>query len=293
MPAIVIRTRENDDQIIIGNIGPQRLRYMEDEVQQWKNINASWYASTEVSKTPMFVFEMTRGDYTVDIQCEGYQAVTAKGGETAGQWLGMIAYNDSESDNWGVGIYDNCKISNVSNTSSWKLGHKDTRLNGCGFSRGQIIERDATLSFHINVFKEQGRFFLIAPPVMNADKYNYVVSYADYTDKIMEFGSISVTVDEVNGEKGGPVMPRAVELRPGHTRNSYSTLLVPHPNSVVSDKPSLKNPSDARRMDSTNLDRADKLDIGDVLKFRLSPPPQGESSSGRKKTGNYFGRIKF
>nr|QBA69698.1 putative P5 protein [Peach associated luteovirus] len=161
----------------------------------------------------MFIFPLDEGDWYVDIVCEGYQAVMAIGGDEDKKWLGFIAYNDDEQSNWNVGNYRNVVCSELLVTSSWKFGHKDLVLNGCNFQRGQVIERDSVITFKVKSGSGGGEFFLVGPPVMKTEKYNYVVSYGGYTDKTMEFGSITVCADErADGARGAGIRAKLGDL---------------------------------------------------------------------------------
>lgn len=175
------------------------MKYIKNEAVVDRLISSSWWVNTSVNSQAIFVFDINPGSYSVNISCEGQQSVDHVGGATEGHWLGLIAYGNQSDDNWGVGVYSNCTITKYINTATWRPGHKDLELNGCRFNDGQIVERDAVMSFHVAA-SNQARFYLAAPKTQKADKYNYVVSYGGYTDKTMEFGTITVTIDEQDDE---------------------------------------------------------------------------------------------
>jgi len=176
------------------------MQYIENEKSETKVIDAFWNSNNNVSAQAAFMFPMPEGSYSVNISCEGLQSVDHIGGNEDGYWIGLIAYSNSTGDNWGVGNYKGCEFKNLLITNTWRPGHKDLKLNDCQFTDGQIVERDAVISFHVDASGKDASFYLMAPKTMKTDKYNYVVSYGGYTNKRMEFGTISVTCDESDVE---------------------------------------------------------------------------------------------
>lgn len=176
------------------------MQYIENEKCETKTIDSFWSTNNNVSAQAAFVFPVPEGSYSVNISCEGLQSVDHIGGNEDGYWIGLIAYSNSSGDNWGVGNYKGCVFTNFLATNTWRPGHKDLKLNDCQFTDGQIVERDAVMSFHVEASGKDACFYLMAPKTMKTDKYNYVVSYGGYTNKRMEFGTISVTCDESDVE---------------------------------------------------------------------------------------------
>lgn len=176
------------------------MQYIENEKCETKVIDSFWSTNNNVSAQAAFVYPMPEGSYSVNISCEGFQSVDHIGGNEDGYWIGLIAYSNSTGDNWGVGNYKGCTFKNFLATNTWRPGHKDLKLNDCQFTDGQIVERDAVMSFHVDATGTDACFYLMAPKTMKTDKYNYVVSYGGYTNKRMEFGTISVTCDEADVE---------------------------------------------------------------------------------------------
>lgn len=174
----------------------QTFQYIENEVSEQRTVKAWWSSNNSVQAQAAFTFPVPPGEYSVNISCEGLQSVDHIGGNRDGYWIGLIAYQNQSGDYWGVGNYVGCEITNLLGTNTWRPGHEDLELNNCKFTDGQIVERDAVISFHVKAKGADPRFYLVAPKTMKADKYNYVVSYGGYTDKRMEFGTISITVDE-------------------------------------------------------------------------------------------------
>jgi hypothetical protein len=176
------------------------MQYIENEKCETKVIDSFWSTNNNVSAQAAFVYPVPEGSYSVNISCEGFQSVDHIGGNEDGYWIGLIAYSNSSGDNWGVGNYKGCSFKNFLATNTWRPGHKDLKLNDCQFTDGQIVERDAVMSFHVEATGTDACFYLMAPKTMKTDKYNYVVSYGGYTNKRMEFGTISVTCDESDVE---------------------------------------------------------------------------------------------
>lgn len=176
------------------------MQYIENEKCESKVIDSFWSTNNNVSAQAAFVFPVPEGSYSVNISCEGFQSVDHIGGNEDGYWIGLIAYSNSSGDNWGIGNYKGCSFKNFLATNTWRPGHKDLKLNDCQFTDGQIVERDGVISFHVDATGTDACFYLAAPKTMKTDKYNYVVSYGGYTNKRMEFGTISVTFDESDVE---------------------------------------------------------------------------------------------
>lgn len=193
-----IGTRESSDSIFVRKLGLQKFQYNTDDVHEDRQLRSWWYSDNSVESQAAFVFPIQEGEYSVQVTIEGLQSVDHIGGNYDGYWIGLIAYGNDVADNWGVGIYNRCTITDLVNTASWRPGHKDLQLNGCKFS-DQIVERDAIMSFKVHAQKDAS-FYLVAPKTKKSDNYNFVVSYGEYTDKRMEFGTISVTIDERNDE---------------------------------------------------------------------------------------------
>lgn len=240
---MTIQTRESDDSIILNRMEPQTFRYLEDNVQSDVQLQSRWYSENSVQAVPMIVIPIQEGDWYIDISCEGYQAVEAQGGPEDKKWMGFIAYNNNANDNWNVGNYSNCSLSGLLVTSSWKFGHKDLELNKCKFQDGQVIERDSVITCNVSAGKGGGQMFLVGPPVMKADKYNYVVSYGEYTNKTMEFGSVTIAIDEKGGSawRFGTLASRKSQCNevmtpmthPSDAGNVESNVLVPVKDSVA------------------------------------------------------------
>lgn len=199
-PYVVIQTRESSDSIAVKAMNDQSFQYIENETSEQRTVKAWWNSNNSVQAQAAFIFPIPAGEYSVNISCEGLQSVDHIGGNRDGYWIGLIAYQNQSGDYWGVGNYVGCDITNLLGTNTWRPGHEDLELNGCKFTDGQIVERDAVISFHVKARGADPKFYLMAPKTMKSDKYNYVVSYGGYTDKRMEFGSISVTVDESDVE---------------------------------------------------------------------------------------------
>lgn len=246
----------------------QTLQYIEDEQCEKRQIRAWWNGNNGVAAQAAFIFPLPPGEYSVNIQTEGQQSVDHIGGNTDGYWIGLIAYTNNNDDNWGIGNYTGCSISKFIATNSWRPGHNDLELNKCRFDKGQVIERDCIMSFHVVASGENPKFYMMAPKTMKADKYNYVVSYGAYSDKRMEFGSISVCCDESASEADRIYKHENTRIRSNHLiSHGQSRLLpdlsqeqsstertvrtrpeLPHVSDDESDGPSPSSPTEAERL---------------------------------------------
>nr|AEI55855.1 P5 [Brassica yellows virus] len=174
----------------------------------------------------MYVFPVPEGAWSVEISTEGYQPTASTTDPNKGKVDGMIAYSDDQSEVWNVGINQNCNITNLKADNSWKYGHPDMEINNCHFNQGQVLEMDGTISFHVETTGSDASFFLVGPAVQKQSKYNYAVSYGAWTDRDMELGLISVSLDEKDGSRGSAMKkPR----REGHSKavSTWETINLP------------------------------------------------------------------
>jgi hypothetical protein len=220
----IISAQGTDDSIIVKDIPDQRFRYVENENFYWFQIAAQWYSNTNTKAVPMFVFPVPIGEWSVEISTEGYQATSSTTDPNKGRIDGLIAY-DNSNEGWNIGAGSNVTITNNKADNSWKYGHPDLEINSCHFNQNQVLEKDGIISFHIKATEKEANFFLVAPPVQKTSKYNYAVSYGAWTDRDMEFGLISVTLDE----KRNSGSPTRKSLRAGHTQVASTTDLVASP----------------------------------------------------------------
>lgn len=224
MAHTIISAQGTDDSIIVKDIPDQRFRYVENENFYWFQIAAQWYSNTNTKAVPMFVFPVPIGEWSVEISTEGYQATSSTTDPNKGRIDGLIAY-DNSNEGWNIGAGSNVTITNNKADNSWKYGHPDLEINSCHFNQNQVLEKDGIISFHIKATEKEANFFLVAPPVQKTSKYNYAVSYGAWTDRDMEFGLISVTLDE----KRSSGSPTRKSLRAGHTQVASTTDLVASP----------------------------------------------------------------
>lgn len=195
MPTSIIKTRGNNEFLDVGPLNNVSMYFWKDEAWSVETLSAGYNLNNRDRATPFFCVPVEKGKYSVYIQCEGFKAVKAKGGSNDGRMNGFITDNSSQMG-WRAYNYDGCVISNYKASNDRVLGHPDLKVNGCSFS-DQLVETDFYCSFHLEVATE-GYFAIQAPPIEKDDHYNYVVSYANYTEKIMEWGSVSIAMDEVN-----------------------------------------------------------------------------------------------
>lgn len=219
-----ISAQGTDDSIIVRDIPDQRFRYVENENFYWFQIAAQWYSNTNTKAVPMFVFPVPDGEWSVEISTEGYQATSSTTDPNKGRIDGLIAY-DNSNEGWNIGVGSNVTITNNKADNSWKYGHPDLEINSCHFNQNQVLERDGVISFHIKATGKEANFFLVAPPVQKTSKYNYAVSYGAWTERDMEFGLITVTLDE----KRNSGSPTRKSLRAGHTQVATITDLMAPP----------------------------------------------------------------
>lgn len=143
----------------------------------------------------MFYFPIPEGEWSVEISAEGYQATSSTTDPNKGYVDGLIAYDDS-NEGWNIGMGNNVVISNNKADNTWKYGHPDLEINTCHFKQRQCLERDGIISFHVKTTGPSATVFVVAPPVQKLSKYNYAVSYGAWTERDMEIGLITVTLDE-------------------------------------------------------------------------------------------------
>nr|WCD57908.1 P5 [Barley yellow dwarf virus] len=143
----------------------------------------------------MFYFPIPEGQWSVEISTEGYQATSSTTDPNKGRVDGLIAYDDS-SEGWNIGIGNNVEITNNKADNTWKYGHPNLEINSCHFKQQQCLERDGVISCHVKTIGPSATIFVVAPPVQKLSKYNYAVSYGAWTERDMEIGLITVTLDE-------------------------------------------------------------------------------------------------
>lgn len=124
-------------------------------------------------------------------------AVKSIKGKADGCWAGMLAY-DATKNGWSVSEYVGCKITNIQGNTTFVCGHPDVKLNDCTFKKDRGVECDFVCSFHLEADDDDSKWLLYVPPIQKSDDFNYIVSYSNYTDKWCEWGSISISIDEVN-----------------------------------------------------------------------------------------------
>jgi hypothetical protein len=190
-----------------------------DESWSIEKLSAGYRVNNRDRAIPYLLIPVEKGKYSVFIQCEGFKAVKAKGGTNDGKMSGFICDNVN-LQGWRAYAYTGCSISNYKTADSNVPGHPDMRVNNCSFT-DQLVERDFSCSFHLEV-PQQGYFGLEAPPIEKSDHFNFVVSYANFTEKIMEWGSVSIAIDEVNdGAYSGSKWDKTTALR-ARLRNQVS-----------------------------------------------------------------------
>jgi len=234
IPKVTIKARQNDDAITVGSLGKQRMHYIENERQYNTNIDSAWYSQTQLKSTPMFYFDVPEGEWSVDVTCEGAQASKSTTEPNKGKADGLIAYTDVADDGWGLGGSYNVQVSSYQNDGSWLYGHPDLEVNSCHFKNSQCLERDAVISCHLKTTGPNAQIFVIAPPIQKQAKYNYTISYGEWTDRLLDLGQLTVVFDEVDAT-GSAHMRKILSLTSaagnGHSGTTSSNISEPplHP----------------------------------------------------------------
>nr|AVQ05167.1 P5 protein [Maize yellow mosaic virus] len=181
------------------------MYYWHDESWSKETMSAGYVQNDSSRATPYFLIPTIVGNYKVYIECEGFQAIKAKGGENNGKMAGFITY-DPQQAGWQAYSWAGCSLSNYKMTDGCVQAHPDLKVNGCSFTKGQCVERDVVISFDLSVASE-GYWALQAPPIEKSDDHNFIVSYGNYTEKILEWGMVSISIDEINSSNDAQRVP--------------------------------------------------------------------------------------
>ena len=192
----MISTRTHDDFVYPKPLGFCTMYKWEDENWTKENFTANYSRNDSDEALPYVLIPCSPGKFSVYVECQGFMVVKARSGNYNGNWLGCVAYNVNRSG-WVVQEYSGCKITNYKVSHTFVSGHPDVVLNDCHFHDGQGVECDSIISFHLECDVD-GFWALQPPPIQKNDHYNYVVSYGDWSDKTLEWGSVSISVDEIN-----------------------------------------------------------------------------------------------
>lgn len=195
---MTITTAQNDQDIDVRGLNSIRMFKWEDESWTTVTLSANFSQNDRISATPYFLIPCYIGTYDVYIECQGDQAVKSIGGKADGCWGGIIAY-DTTKAGWQARTYSGCSMQNYKESRTDVCGHPDVDLNGCKFKANRAVECDYYCSFRL-VVETDGYWALQAPPVMKDSDFNYEVSYGGYTNKTMEWGAVSIAIDEVNNK---------------------------------------------------------------------------------------------
>lgn len=169
----------------------------EDENWQTVTLSAGYAVNDRVRAQPYVIVPADEGQFSVYIEAEGFYNVKSIGGATPGSWCGFIAYN-TKDPGWLVNQYSGCTITNYKDRSDFVEGHPDAVVNDCHLRAGRAVEADFYCSFDLRVEAGGGMWIIYAPYLQKDSDYNYIVSYGGYTNKTCEFGSLSISIDEVN-----------------------------------------------------------------------------------------------
>nr|UCR98709.1 P3-P5 fusion protein [Strawberry polerovirus 1] len=200
-PVSKISTARNDQNIDVKSLNSIRLWKWENESWTDTVLTANYSKNDRVEAIPYFLVPVAKGTHRVYIECEGDYGVKSIGGKADGCWGGIICF-DSKKDGWMARPYSSCKMTNYKARTTFVCGHPDAELNGCKFPKERGVESDCQISFHLEV-EDDGYFAMQPPPIQKSHEYNYDTSYAAYTDKNMEWGSISISIDEVDTARPG------------------------------------------------------------------------------------------
>lgn len=189
-------SERNDHDIDVKPLSFITMYKWEDESWTSVKLSASYLQNDQVEATPYFLIPSSKGKFSVYIECEGFQAVKSIGGKADGCWGGLIAYN-RKKDGWQARASAGTVLSNYRSTTTVINGHPDCEVNDCKFKPDRGVESDLICSFHLEA-EDDSYWALQAPPIQKSSDYNYVVSYGGYTEKSIEWGSVSISIDEVN-----------------------------------------------------------------------------------------------
>jgi hypothetical protein len=152
-------------------------------------------------------FTIPKGKYSVHIQAEGEQIVRdPKQGSDEEVWKGVITYAD-DNRYWTTFPFGQAQITNLALLGKVTRGSKDASINSKQVGN-YVIQRDFTSSFDLEVKAEQSGLVIEPADIQTTPKYNFVVSYGNYSWKTMEYGTLSVVFDEKVGTRVAP--PRIV-----------------------------------------------------------------------------------
>jgi hypothetical protein len=228
----------------------------------------------------MFIYPVPQGTWSIEISCEGYQATSSTTDPHRGKSDGMIAYDDNQDKVWNIGVQNNVTISNNKADADWKYGHPDLTINGERFDQKQVVEKDGTVSFHLVTTGPNASFFLAGPAVKKTAKYNFCISYGAWTDRDMEFGLVSVVLDEhLEGVRGSQYVRKT--LRPGHVSVNRTHRLQDSftPVEYVSDEDSSSSSSSIVSNRPSTPDNDSDVQFTESLKGKLPTqsklPPKG------------------
>jgi len=240
------------------------------EDEQWKKVHltANYAANDRASAQPYVIIPARKGHFKVYMECEGFQAVKSIKGKADGSWCGMIAYDTTQSS-WMVNEYIGCKITDFRSTTTWVCGHPDVKLNDCQFKPNRGVECDYFCSFDLVCDDDDSKWVIYAPRIQKDSDFNYVVSYANFTDKRMEWGGVSISIDEVNDEEA----PKKARLgrREHLLANARPTKVGRH----VEGKPLELNPSTEEPVETPSPEKQPEEQI---------PDPPSVAASGQAKS---------
>lgn len=211
-----ISSAANDQDIDVRPLNYVRMYKWTDDQWSTVNISAGYSSNTQASATPYLIIPGQKGKFKVYLECEGFLASKSIGGKADGCWNGFICY-DPSAPCWRIGEYMGCKITNVQSSQNYVSGHPDAVVNNCALQTTRAVEADFWASFDLTCEDDDAKWLLFAPPVQKASGFNYVVSYGNYTDKVLELGSVSISIDEVGSDSAKmSTCPRGgIVLRPG------------------------------------------------------------------------------
>lgn len=221
-PSCSILSSGNDQYIDIGSLSAVELFRWENENWATVQISSSFYTNNRRYAIPQMHIPCYPGEYSVYVECEGFQSTKHTDGKELGSMIGFIAYEPSRQS-WYVASGEGNEITRYAKSVNDVLGASELKVNGCEFKTRRYVERDASMSFHLKVTKES-TWSLVAPAIEKADGYNYLVSYGSRTWKSMEFGSVSITIVESPQSGHSPKLKpnmRYCEL-PNHEEESDS-----------------------------------------------------------------------
>lgn len=190
---ITISTARDDQFIDVSPLKSVQMKRWEEGAWTAATLNAGYTKNDENRAIPFIDFPVQKGDYWVYVQCQGFQVVKEAVGYNKGTMLGFIAYDNSR-EGWYINSSTGGKLSSFRESTYVVKPGESLHVNGKTFGTTLYCEWDYLASFQLSM-PSDGSFTIRAPTVEKEDPYNFVVSYSAYSNKTMELGSLTITLN--------------------------------------------------------------------------------------------------